>query len=354
MSNDHGHPPPGGWGPPPPGWTPPPAGPTPPAGTWGPPTAPRPVHRPGAVPLRPLGLGDLYDAAFRTIRHNPQATVGAAVLVAAVAMVVPVLVTSVLTFTVDLSLLSADSPSTESVVGFLGSFGALGVGTLLQQVGLILVAGMVAHVVAAAAVGRRLSLGEAWRATAGQRLRLVGLAALLLVLTLTVLALYAATYVPVVLLSTATWQVVVYAVLSGLLLVAFMTWFWIRVYYLPAPALMMEGLTIRQALRRGYGLTRGAFWRTFGIALLTVVLTGVASSVLTLPFSFGGQLALLAVGPEYQVLGLVLLQALSTVVSTAFVAPFTTAVTALQYLDLRIRREAYDVDLMTQAGITRP
>jgi hypothetical protein len=45
-------------------------------------------------------------------------------------------------------------------------------------------------------------------------------------------------------------------------------------------------------------------------------------------------------------------QAVTSVLTAAFVAPFTGAVTSLQYLDQRIRKEAYDVELMTQAGIT--
>src|SRR6185369_7614202 len=48
------------------------------------------AHKPGAIPLRPLVLGDIFDGAFRIIRYNPKATVGAAVLVSAVAMVIPV------------------------------------------------------------------------------------------------------------------------------------------------------------------------------------------------------------------------------------------------------------------------
>src|SRR3982751_4858807 len=91
------YPPPPGWLPPPPpppsytGYPPVPrhpAGPVqPPAGGW----APAPgmlgaAHKPGAMPLRPLGLGDMYDAGFRIIRFNPKATVGSAVLVTAAAM----------------------------------------------------------------------------------------------------------------------------------------------------------------------------------------------------------------------------------------------------------------------------
>jgi hypothetical protein len=41
-------------------------------------------------------------------------------------------------------------------------------------------------------------------------------------------------------------------------------------------------------------------------------------------------------------------------VTAAFVAPFVTAVTCLQYIDLRIRKEGYDVELMTRAGLPRP
>ena len=47
------------------------------------------AHKPGAIPLRPLTLGNIYDGAFRIIRFNPKATVGPAALVTAVAMIAP-------------------------------------------------------------------------------------------------------------------------------------------------------------------------------------------------------------------------------------------------------------------------
>jgi hypothetical protein len=64
-----------------------------------------------------------------------------------------------------------------------------------------------------------------------------------------------------------------------------------------------------------------------------------------------GQLASLAV-PEYEVLGLAVTQAVASILSAAFVAPFTAAVTALLYIDQRMRKEAFDVELMARAGIT--
>lgn len=311
------------------------------------------AHKPGALPLRPLGVGDMYDAAFRIIRFNPRATVGSAVLVAAVAMAIPVLVTALLTWTVGLSFGDGSGDvSGAELAGVAGSLGSLALGTVLQSIGLILVTGMIAHVTAAAAIGRRLSLGEAWRATHGTRWRLVGLTFLLGLMLLALLAAYAATWIPVVLLGSG-WQIAVYGLVTVPAFLGFLCWFWIRVYYLPVPALMLEGVSVLGAIGRGYRLTRGQFWRTFGIALLTVVIAQIAGGMLALPFSLVGQ-GLMAGGlsTQYALLGLVLTNALTSVISAAFVAPFTTTVVALQYLDQRMRKEAYDVELMAQAGIT--
>lgn len=311
------------------------------------------AHKPGAVPLRPLTLSDMYDAAFRIIRFNPRATVGSAVLVAAVAMAIPVAVTTVLSFGLDLSLRVDDSGELSGDLGGLvGSFGSLGLGSVLQTIGLILVGGMIAHVVAAAAIGRRLTLEQAWAATRGKRWRLVGLTAILgLALTL-ILALYALSWVPVVLVADGWQGPTVYGLLSVPLFLAFLAWFWVRVYYLPVPALMLEPVGVLGAIGRGHHLTRGAFWRTFGIALLTVVVAQAAGAVLAMPISFLSQAALLGGLPgEAGVLVMVVSQALASVVTAAFVAPFTTAVASLQYLDLRMRTEGHDITLMQQAGI---
>lgn len=372
--------PPAEWGgssfPPPGSPPPPPGGPVPPTSTppggypsyvpqqgpggqpapdprWTPPGMHGAVHKPGAMALRPLGLGDIYDAAFRIIRFNPKATVGSAVLVATVAMAIPLLLTGVLTFTVGLTYdATSTTVDTDDLAGLVASFGALAFGTVLQAIGLIFVTGMVAHVAAAAAIGKRLSLGEAWAATAGKRWRLVGLSLLLgLVLTVAV-TLYVVLWV-VVALSAPAVAIVVWGVVTVPAFVAALWWFWIRVYYLPVPALMLEQVGIAGAVARGYRLTAGQFWRTFGIALLTVVLVNVAGGILSFPISLVGQVGVLAVDEGNALLLLIATQGLATVVSTAFVAPFTAAVTSLQYLDARIRKEAYDVELMRQAGVLR-
>ena len=310
------------------------------------------AHKPGAMPLRPLGLGDMYDAAFRIIRFNPKATVGSAVLVAAVAMAIPLVVTAILTATVNIGLDESGSPDDGSTVGLIGSFGSLALGSVLGSFGTILVTGMIAHVSAAAAIGRRLSLGEAWAATHGKRWRLVGLVLLLALAYIVILAAYVVAWIAVVAIDSTVFTII-WGVVTVPLIICFLAWFWVRIYYLPVPALMLEPVGIFGALRRGFVLTRKQFWRTFGIALLTLLVAGTAGSVLALPFGIVGQIGALAVGAQYALLVLVATQALSQVISAAFVTPFTSAVTSLQYLDQRMRKEAYDVELMQQAGITR-
>lgn len=332
-----------------PSWAPP----RPPAGPQGWSGA---AHKPGAVPLRPLSLGDFYDAAFKIIRYNPGATVGSAVLVTAVAMAIPVAVTAGLATTVDLtsSMSGTDVPSGDEVVGFLAAMGSLMLGLVLQSIGLVLVTGMIAHVTMAATLGRRLTLGQAWAATRGQRWRLIGLTFLLGILVTVVTGVYVGLWFVAV--STLDgWGIFWFGVVTLPLFLAALTLFWVRVYYLAVPSLMLENRRIWEALGRSATLTRKAFWRTFGIALLTAIITQVAGALLSTPISLG-TMALTMLGgvdPESPLL-VVLSQATSSVVTAAFVAPFVTAVACLQYIDLRIRKEGYDVELMTRAGLPRP
>ncbi len=117
---------------------------------------------------------------------------------------------------------------------------------------------------------------------------------------------------------------------------------------------MLEKTTLVGAVRRNYHLTKGQFWRTFGIALLTLLLTSIASGMLTFPFTFAATLVVAGIDGEIGLIASTLIQSISTIVSAAFVAPFTAAVACLQYVDLRMRREAFDLHLMAAANSQTP
>lgn len=311
------------------------------------------AHKPGAIALRPLGLGDLYDGAFRIIRYNPKVTVGAPVLVSAVALLLPVLLTALLSWGAGLTLdPESNDLSRGDVVAIVAIVGSLAVGALGQFVGTLLVTGMIAHVVLAAAVGRRLGLGEAWRATHGKRWRILGLTLLLALAWVVAGAVYVGLWFVALQLTDSTAALVVFGVVMTLAAAAVAIFLYVRVTYLAIATLVLEDVGVLGAYGRAFRLTRGAFWRTFGIALLTTVVAQVAAAVLTCPLGILAGVVSVAVPPEHEFVASIVLQALSTVLSAALVTPFMTTVSTLQYVDLRMRQEAFDVELMNRAGIT--
>jgi hypothetical protein len=311
------------------------------------------AHKPGAIPLRPLTLSDMYDAAFKIIRFNPKATVGSAVLVASVTMLIPVLISAIVTFTVggfDPNSDFGSDPSQSDSIGEGISLISVAVGTILLQIGLIFVTGMIAHVANAAAIGKRLTLGEAWAATRGKRWKLLGLMGVVSGAAVLAIGIYAGLWVLVVIF-VSTAAIVIWGVITVPAFIVGMIWFWVRFYYLPAPVLMLEPVGVFGALRRSYALTRKQFWRIFGIGVLTGIVASIAGGMLSAPVSIAGSLLPLAF-PDYALLAFAVSNALTSVISSAFVAPFSGAVTSLQYIDQRMRKEAFDVELMARAGIT--
>ena len=335
-----------------------PGGPRPPAGPPGYP-APYPIqpalaaHKPGAIPLRPLVLGDIFDGAFRIIRYNPRATVGAAVLVSAVAMVLPVVTALVSGSTGALRIdPNGDGLSNGQVTSLVATFGSFVLGTQLQSVGLLFVSGMIAHVTSAAAVGRKLTMSEAWAATRGKRWKLFGMSLLLGLAVLAALAVVAGVLlIGIFAFDAPLVTTVVVGLVLGLMLFVCYILFWVRVRALAVPTLMLEPVGIFGALGRAVHLTRQQFWRLFGILLLVALVVAFAGNIVQLPFSLVGNLFLTASDTGYGITIYVLLTAVGTVLSSAVLQPFQAAVNALLYVDQRIRKEAYDVELLSRAGI---
>ncbi|MEO5709780.1 MAG: hypothetical protein ABIQ59_08150 [Nocardioidaceae bacterium] len=345
--------------PPPPGWVPP--GP-PQGGGYGPSNGPSygqvygpAVHKPGVVALRPLGLGDFFDGAFKTIRRNPWAMVGLAALVSTAFMVVPVVIT--------LSLAAAGRLSVDfgldATSGSAGSFdvGAITLATYLGPFfGLfatVVLNGMLVRVVAEAVLGRRTTVGEAWAATRGRLFRLAGLMLLDFVVVVLLLG------VPfglglVVGARSGLGAGLAVGVPLGLLGIAAVAFVQVRYFQLAAPALVLERTGVFASLRRAGRLSRGQFWRIFGILLLTALVAGIVGQVISVPLALVGTLGPLVFPGTGGALLLVLSSYLSQIVVGALTTPFTSAVTALQYVDQRIRKEGLDVELIaaSQRGPT--
>ena len=365
-----------GWGPPPavPPTSPiPPTAPTAPPGTpptsWGPPPtawgAPPPLGyapvpqapRPGVVPLRPLGLGEILDGAVQTMRHNPKVMFGLSALVAGIAAVVSTLMLVIglpqLLSGADLERGTVDSTEIAAlvsggVVGFL-------VPAVFQALALAVLNGILIIAVSEAVIGRRPTAGDVLH-----RVGWGGVGRLLLLTVLTTLialVVIAAVTVPVVLLYLLAVPAGVVGTLLGLPLLAVVGLLLMAKLAFAAPALLLEELSVPAALRRSWRLVTGSFWRVLGILLLSAAIAWAASGLLQLPFSLLGELAAAAAGgadasPQTAVTISTAVGNLGSVLGSAVVAPFSAGVVSLLYIDLRIRREGLDVALQRAAATT--
>ncbi|MGF1654780.1 MAG: hypothetical protein ACFCUP_15855 [Actinomycetales bacterium] len=354
---------PPGWGPtaPAPGPTPDPRRAGPGAGAGGGPSQPPPaggwsqlagsranapygavILRRGIVAIKPLGLGDVLEGAFRAIRHNPRVMIGLTLLVVIATTAVSVLPVSLALAVV----LPADAADTVDVdLGQLTSalVGLLAAGAF-AWLGGVVATGMLTVSVGESVVDRRIGLGDVWRRVRGRIVPLAGQALLVGVVLILPAALAIALAVAVGLAAGGVAGVVTSLLLTPPAVAATVV---VSVYWSLGPvALVLERASVLGALGRSYRLVRGKFWRTLGILALANVLISAIAQVITTPVGIlGGFLPVLA--PESNAL-LVGSFALSYGVSSlvgVLVYPFLAAVITLLYIDRRIRSEALDIAL---------
>lgn len=322
---------------------------------------PAPMYRappkPGVIPLRPLGLGEILDGAFQACRRNPLATFGTAILLQAVVAVVVVLLFGSLASS--LAVFEATDPSTESMIGALAGLGVFAsVSGIVSAVALLLLQGILVIPIARSVIAQRTSFGQAWRLARPRLLPLLGFGLLAFAATaLGVVLLVGISALAIAGLGTDSALLIVPLALGA---VVVLVWASIKLVVAPA-ALMLEGTGPWASIRRSWVLTRGNWWRTFGIVLLTSVIVSVISSVIAAPLTFVVTL-LIGFGSSSSaapdVLESLPVLAATQAITALFTAvgyAFQAGVTALLYVDLRIRREGFDVVLMREhenAGTT--
>ncbi len=111
------------------------------------------------------------------------------------------------------------------------------------------------------------------------------------------------------------------------------------------PAALLEDIGPSASIRRSFGLTRGFAGRAFMIYLLYFAMIWGVIAVFQFPFMF--LLAVSAKQMQFRVLLTVLTQ-LGNFIGSVLVAPVSTIGFALFYYDLRVRKEAFDLQMMMQ------
>ncbi|WP_157226477.1 glycerophosphoryl diester phosphodiesterase membrane domain-containing protein [Gordonia soli] len=297
------------------------------------------AHKPGTIPLRPLNLGDILQAAFTAVRRNASVYFGLTLVTWLVFLFVAGAIGAVAFLAV--SATGADELAIVATVaiGFLGF-------SVLSGVVTAALSGVLAYPVNQGAVGRSTTVGETWARTKYSVPRLVGLYLLLGLATSLVIGL------PV----TATvWafsaQQPVLGVLALVLTVAIgigVVWLGVRLA-LALPAVVVEELGVVDAIRRSYALTSGLFWRTFATLLVIAILTGIVQYVISFLFQILGYL-LIAVGHAAGGATAITIVAaavmiIGTVLSSVVTQPFIAIALALVHIDARIRAEGFDITL---------
>jgi hypothetical protein len=339
---------------PPPGWSteqPPPA-PAPPG--WGQPGGTDPwghqygapaAPRPGIVPLRPLGVGELLDGSFGLIRRYPRATLGLAAGVMLVVTTVQVLLQWWL-----LSGIATPAPNeplskASDYASRVGTAGVISV--VITGLATLLLTGLITAVVGEAVLGRPVSVADAWKQLRPLFGRLIGLSILTFLL-------WIAGALPGIVLAAVGAGVgsVAVAVVGLLLALAGLVYVWALFALAPA-ALVLEKQTARRALARSRALVRRSWWRVFLILTLAVVLGVVVSGIISLPFGLaGGGLTTLGDRTSGVQFSSLVISGLGSLLAATLVRPFTAGVSALLYIDRRIRAEALDVTLTRVAART--
>ncbi|MET9322967.1 hypothetical protein ABZX75_22630 [Streptomyces sp. NPDC003038] len=312
-------------------------------GQWGKP----PAAKPGVIPLRPLGMGEILDGAVATMRTHWRSVLPITLVVATVVQVFSVLVQKYamggLTLAADPEANLADTINT------LGTSTALSIATLfIQALGTIVATAMLTMIFSRAVLGTSSTVSAAWRDARPQLLRLIGLT---LLLGLGAILLVAVLVMPGILA-----REIGIVLAGGLAAMPLLVWLWIK-FSLASSALMLEKSTVFTSLGRSSKLVKGTWWRIFGITALTGLITGFVSAIIVWPLTiigiavFGGGFNGLADGTATTAWGSLVFSAVGVIIAQTITMPMQSGVTVLLYVDQRIRREALDLELARAAGV---
>ncbi|WP_326765903.1 hypothetical protein OG978_16185 [Streptomyces sp. NBC_01591] len=351
----------------------------PPAGQWSPPSTPRNgpgapppaagwgggpqgpgwgqpplAAKPGVIPLRPLGVGEILDGAVSTMRAHWRTVLGITLTVSVIAQIAIILVERFLlpepaqldpNATGSEALRQAADSAQSALFNSVPSL-------LITMAATLITTSVLTVVISRSVLGRPVTLSDAW---AEARPRLPQLLGLTLLLALISAAIMTAGLLPGMLTGSAAG--------AGLVLIGFMAAFvvviWLMVRFcLASPALMLERQSIITSMRRSAKLVRGAWWRTFGILALTALLTLIVAVIITIPFGIialavdgDGIGSALTDGSTDFGWPFLIVSGIGEVIISTITYPLSAGVMALLYIDQRIRREALDLELARAAGL---
>ncbi len=290
------------------------------------------------------------------LRRNPRPTFGVALLIQSATLILTLVATGAITIFSASRITSATGDDQTAIIA--GTVG-IGIITTLLTLFLSLLAaailqGIIVVEVARGTLGEKLPLRGLWGFARGRIWALVGWAAIVGGVMLVAIGIIVGLII--LLVSTLGTLGIVLSVVLGILsllgFLALAVWLGTKLSLVPS-ALVLEQLSLRNAISRSWSLTNDNFWRVFGIQALVSVILGIASNIVITPFSIIVPLLLALLDPNgtgsasamVWVVVAYVVQLIVTVVVATIMSIVTTATSSLLYLDLRMRKEGLDVHL---------
>lgn len=317
------------------------------------------VYKPGIIPLRPLSIGDIYQGAFAAIKTNARTMFGFTAALLGVVLVISIATNYAIINLVLPNYLSPSSPYAAVFTSLSGSFSQLG-GTLLQNLATVLLSGLIVVAVSRSVLGRVASSKEVWERTKSKFLPLIGLniitsiiSGLMMIIGIVVFFVLLASVASTAKTDREFLQDLGVSLVGLLILMVISalvsSYLYIKFSVAP-PAMVLENLGVFAAIGRSWSLTRGNFWRLFGINILTAVITSMVAGIFVGIADALGAIFIVvgSSSPEDVIASLnttyILVMVMSTI-AQLLILPFTSSVNALLYIDLRMRKEGLDVEL---------
>lgn len=317
------------------------------------------VYKPGIIPLRPLSIGDIYQGAFAAIKTNARTMFGFTAALLGVALVISVGINYAIINLVLPNYLSPSSPYAAVFTSLSGSFSQLG-GTLLQVLATVLLSGLIVVAVSRSVLGRVASSKEVWERTKSKFLPLIGLniitsiiSGLMMIIGIVVFFVLLASAASTAKTDREFLQDLGVSLVGLLILMvisALVSSYLSIKFSVASPAMVLENLGVFAAIGRSWSLTRGNFWRLFGINILTAIITSMVAGIFVGIADALGAIFIVvgSSSPEDVIASLnttyILIMVMSTI-AQLLILPFTSSVNALLYIDLRMRKEGLDVEL---------
>lgn len=317
------------------------------------------VYKPGIIPLRPLSIGDIYQGAFAAIKTNARTMFGFTAALLGVVLVISIATNYAIINLVLPNYLSPSSPYAAVFTSLSGSFSQLG-GSLLQVLATVLLSGLIVVAVSRSVLGRVASSKEVWERTKSKFLPLIGLNIIISIISGLMMIIGIAVFFALLASAASTANTdreflqdlsIMLVGLFILMVISALVGSYLSIKFsVASPAMVLENLGVFAAIGRSWSLTRGNFWRLFGINILTAVITSMVAGIFVGIADALGAIFIVvgSSSPEDVIASLnttyILVMVMSTI-AQLLILPFTSSVNALLYIDLRMRKEGLDVEL---------